>query len=126
MRKVYILFITALLIGIMACSKKSKEETLNIKLITDNPAKSTNNTHTFSMQVLSQMPTGGVKVVLNVKREDTNASVYNLEYTTNNASSNMAITNLPSGQVYCTANLIVTSLSDGANTWSGSFRVLWK
>lgn len=103
-----------------------EEENLNVKLNTDNPAKSTSSSHTFTVEVLSKMPPSGVKVNVNVKREDNSAAVYSTEYTTTAAVSSVTISGLPMGQVYCVATVTVTSVTKSTNTWSGNFRVLWK
>ncbi len=120
------------IIGFSACGKGGggtttpAEENLNVKLNTDNPAKALSSNHTFTVEVLSKMPPSGVKVNVNVKREDNSSVVYSVDYTATTAVSSVTISGLPPGQVYCLATVTVTSVTSSTNTWSGNFRVVWK
>ena len=77
------------------------EENLNVKLNTDNPAKSLSSSHTFTVEVLSKLPASGVKINVSVIREDNSAAVYSVEFTATTAISSVTISGLPIGQVYC-------------------------
>jgi hypothetical protein len=126
MKKLFLLSLLFLSISQFSCKKADKEAQLVLKLVTDNPAKSTSNSHTFKIEITSKLPASGVEITVDVKREDNNAQVYSLKYTATQASTDVTITGLPSGQTYCVANVSAVSLSTPTNTWAGSFRVLWK
>ncbi len=126
MKKLFLFGLLFLSITQFSCKKADKEAQLALKLVTDNPAKSTSNSHAFKIEITSKLPASGVEITVDVKREDNNAQVYSLKYTATQASTDVTITGLPAGQTYCVANISAVSLTTPSNTWAGSFRVLWK
>jgi predicted small lipoprotein YifL len=118
-----------LLCALYACGKKPGlpiEEKLDVKLsaaaVETVPAPS----YSFTADIKSKMPVNGVTIKVEVKREDTNADVYNVQASSAFASNNFTISPLPPGQVFCKATVTVTSVTTPGNTWIGSFRLLWK
>jgi hypothetical protein len=118
-----------LLCALLACGKKIKtpaEEKLDVKLsaaaIETVPAPS----YSLTVDIKSKLPVNGVTIKIEVKREDTNADVYNLQANSSFASNQFTISPLPPGQVFCKATVTVVSVTTPGNTWTGSFRLLWK
>jgi hypothetical protein len=124
----YILVIC--LMGTMyACGKgssKPTEEKLDVKLSAASIETIPGPSYTFSVDIKSKMPVGGVTIKLQVKREDTNADVYTVQASSPFLSTSFTISPLPPGQIFCMATVTVTSVTTPGNTWTGSFRVLWK
>jgi len=120
----------SMLFTLYACGDKEvvtpKEDNLSVKLSAGNIEVSPSNSYSFNVIILSKLPASGVTIKVDVKREDNTAGVYNVQATSNAASSNFTISPLPPGQIYCLATITVTSINTPANTWSGTFRVLWK
>lgn len=76
----------------------------------------------LSVTVTSAMPSGGVKIEVTAKREDTNAQFFSQTInSTSTATSNFSLTGTPLN-VSCLVDIKVTSNSKPANTWSGSYR----
>lgn len=136
MRKLFIkLLFLAAVISFSSCGKGGgggtptptpTEENLNVKLNTNNPAIALSSSHTFTVEVLSKMPSSGVKIDITAKKESDNTVVYSTSLTSSTAVNSVTISGLPMGQAYCLTNVTVTSVSKPANTWNGSFRVVWK
>lgn len=108
--------------GTAAPSEEKLAATLSAAAIENSPSSS----FPFTVNIQSKLPTGGVTIKVDVIREDTNAGVYNITANSSFASSNFTVSNLPPGQIYCRATITITSVSTASNTWTGSFRVLWK
>lgn len=76
----------------------------------------------LTVTITSTMPTGGVKIEVTAKREDTGVQHFsqNINSTTS-ATSNFSITNTPLNTT-CVVDIKVTSNSKPTNTWSGQYR----
>lgn len=76
----------------------------------------------LSVTVTSAMPSGGVKIEVTAKREDTNAQFFSQTInSTTTATSNFSLTGTPLN-VSCLVDIKVTSNSKPTNTWSGTYR----
>jgi hypothetical protein len=118
-----------LLFALYACSKKPgipTEETLDVKLSAAAIETIPSPSYSFTVDIKSKMPVNGITIKIEVKREDTNADVYNVQTNSAFASTGFTISPLPPGQVFCKASVTVTSVTTPTNVWTGSFRVLWK
>lgn len=106
------------------------ETKLDVKLSAGAIEIATANNYNLTVTIQSTMPIGGIDVKVEVKREDNSAVVFTNTITnTSTATHNFAITPLPAGQVFSTATVTVTSKTANLttpNTWTGSFRVVWK
>jgi len=134
-RSIHLLMGFSILCLLGACGKSSNspapapvavEEKLVVKLSAASIETALSNSFNFTVEVQSKMPTGGVTIKVDVKREDNNTSVYSIQANSTIAISSFTINPLPPGQVFCTATITVTSVTTPTNIWSGSFRVLWK
>jgi hypothetical protein len=104
----------------------STEEKLSVKLSAAAIETSPSSSFTFTADIQSKLPAGGVTIKVEVKRDDNNAVVYSIQANSSVLSNSFTISPLPPGQVYCTATVTVTSASTASNSWTGSFKVLWK
>jgi len=103
------------------------EEKLAIKLSASGVEVSPSNSFPLTVTVTSKMPTGGVIIKVDAKREDNNASVLSITSpATSVAGTNFTISPLPANQVYVTVTVLVTSVTTASNTATASFRVVWK
>jgi hypothetical protein len=102
------------------------EEKLAAKLSAAAIETSPSSSFTFTADIQSKIPSGGVTIKVDAKREDTNASVYSVQANSSVASNSFTVSPLPPGQVYCTVTVTITSVATPSNSWVGSFRVLWK
>lgn len=76
----------------------------------------------LSVIITSPMPSGGVKIEITAKREDTGVQHFSQTInSTASSTSNFSITNTPLTAV-CVVDIKVTSNSKPSNTWSGSYR----
>ena len=76
----------------------------------------------LAVQITSAMPSGGVKIEVTAKREDTGVQHFAQTInSTSSATSNFSITNTPL-TASCLVEVKVTSNSKPTNTWSGSYR----
>lgn len=76
----------------------------------------------LSVTITSAMPSGGVKIEVTAKREDTGVQHFTQTIaSTSAATSNFTLTNTPQN-VSCLVDIKVTSNSKPSNTWTGSYR----
>lgn len=118
-----------LLVVLSACSKKPslpEEEKLDVKLSASAIEKIPSPDYTLRISIKSKLPAGGVRILIDTKREDNNAAVYSVAANSSFAETDFTISPLPPGQIYCITNVTVESVATPSNTWKGSFRVLWK
>lgn len=128
--KLFLLF-SVTCFAMYGCSKSDggsapTEENLKVSLSSAAIETALSNSFNFSVTIQSKMPTSGVTIKVDVKREDNLTSVYNVQANSTFTSSNFTINSLPPGQIYCLASITVTSVNTPSNIWTGSFRVLWK
>ena len=117
--------ISIMLLSVVSCSKKTKEEALRIS--TD--ASSVNTTPSpffdFSLKVESKMPSLGVNIEYIVKGETDNHVYFQNQATASNSQSRLILFNLPR-QITCICTIVVTSRTKATNTATTSFRVGYK
>lgn len=76
----------------------------------------------LSVTITSAMPSGGVKIEVTAKREDTGVQHFSQTIaSTSSATSNFSLTNTPQN-VSCLVDIKVTSNSKPTNIWTGSYR----
>ena len=102
------------------------EEKLSAKISAATIEVTPSSSFPFTVDILSKMPAGGITIKVEAKREDNLVSVYSVQASSTFTSNNFTITSLPPGQIYCTATITITSATTPSNTWTGTFRVLWK
>ena len=73
--------------------------------------------------VTSTMPSQGVTISVNAKKDDGSGSApfFTTSSTTSSATSNFSIINTPTS-VVCLTTVTVTSISKASNTWTGTYR----
>jgi len=99
----------------------------NLVVTTNPPINSvqpaSNGPFDLTVTINSTMPTNGVKIVVNARKDDgTNPAPF-FTTTVNSTTSvnNFSITNTPAG-TQCIVDITVTSLTTSTNTWSGTYR----
>jgi glycosidase len=129
MKNIFFYFFV-LLFGMANCQKKDNttnvapvEETLNVRLKTDNLADVVTLSYTFQIEFLSSIPLQGVNISVVCKREDTGMTLYQLNHTTSQSVVSITLPELPLNQTFASVEVKITSKTKADNTWSGNFRV---
>ncbi|MEO5593735.1 MAG: hypothetical protein ABIR15_15580 [Chitinophagaceae bacterium] len=129
MKKIAFVSIMAAMIfaGLLPSCKKSKTDSEPILVVEITPANKSNNLNILGpdfplkVEITSAIPASGVKIEVTASPEGTATTAFFTA--TNNTSApqnNYTITNTPSG-VTCVVNVTVTSLSQPANIWKGTY-----
>jgi hypothetical protein len=127
LKKYFILGMLLPILLVTACKKNvPAEDTLDVKLSAASIEAFPSNSFPLTVSIKSRMPPNGVTIKIEANREDTNAGIYSILTSSILTGNDFSVSPLPPGQVYCKVNVTVTSASLASNTWTGSFRVLWK
>ena len=83
----------------------------------------TNGPFDLTVTITSTMPTSGVKIDVNARKDDgTNpAPFFTTSVNSTTSANNFSITNTPAA-TQCIVNITVTSLTKPTNVWSGIYR----